>query len=565
MGAGAVHYELFVRRRPADDWALDHVGEGRQAMLADAEAALAERRAAAVRLVKERYDEATGRFSSVVVLEKGEPAPKRASATRRVDAAPPCTGPADLHTAHARERIGRLLEPFLLRRRVTPWELLHRPDLAEDLEASGAEVLGAVQRLAVAEAQARGVGVHEMVRAFQTLADRALERLVREGRRRVAPEVDAANFAVTAGRLAGHADGVWLLSLGVAGRLADAGWAQKLALAAELLESAPQLGPARSLAHRVLEPLLTELLAGPAPLEAVLPGAPDPGARLGVLTRLAAPGEAAQLAGLGGDLLRGLPELDGALARLGERIGDPAFTPLQRALAGRVLRELDGPRRLRPSDPDGEIELLRALAAVLTTGVGRLVAREDVQAAFTASSRRLVSADFVALFTARRGSALAEARALVRLCENVTGVMNKRQGARWLLGVLQSLRFETEVRAGPETPSARLAALAGLQRAAAGADLPEPEGRATATRIGEAGGWVEADAGVAAAIARSGAPPLVRAAALARLAAGEAAPLGPAADRARDEALRLLRRPEVRAAMAGAPETDEILRGLAAR
>ena len=540
MGASAVHYELFVRRRATDEWTLDHVGEGREAMLADAETVLAERRAAAVRVVKERFDEETGRFSSVVVLEKGEPAPRRASAVRRADAAPPCTGPADLHTAHARERIGRLLEAFLLRRRVTPWELLHRPDLAEELEASGAEVLGAVQRVAIPEAQARGVGVHEMVRAFQRLADQALERLVREGRRRVAPEIDAANFAVVAGRLAGHGEGLWLLSLGVAASLADAGWPEKLARVAELLEAAPRMGPGRALALRTVEPLLGELLAGPAPLDSVLTGAPDPGARLGVLARLAAPAEAALLAAAGGDALRGLPELAGVEARLAVLIGDPAFVPLQRALAARVLRELEGPRRLRPSDPEGEIELLRSLAALLTAGVGRLAPRDDVQAAFTASSRRLVSADFVTLFTADRASAVAEARALVRLCENVTGVINKRQGARWLLGVLQSLRFETEVRAGPETPAARLAALAALQRQAVAAGLPEAEARAASAHIGEAGGWVEADAGVAAA------------------------PLGPASDRARDEAMRLLRRPEVRGAMAGAPETAEILKGLAA-
>jgi len=49
---------------------------------------------------------------------------------------------------------------------------------------------------------------------------------------------------------------------------------------------------------------------------------------------------------------------------------------------------------------------------------------------------------------------------------------------------------------------------------------------------------------------------------LLRLAAGETAPLGPAADRAKSEAVRLFRAPESRAVLAAAPETLAPLRGL---
>ena len=63
-------------------------------------------------------------------------------------------------------------------------------------------------------------------------------------------------------------------------------------------------------------------------------------------------------------------------------------------LGRRILRELNGPRRLRPGDAVGEIDILRALAMSLTAASGKLLPLEDVQAAFSARSRMLVTGDF---------------------------------------------------------------------------------------------------------------------------------------------------------------------------
>ena len=73
---------------------------------------------------------------------------------------------------------------------------------------------------------------------------------------------------------------------------------------------------------------------------------------------------------------------------------------------------------------------------------------------------------------------------------------------------------------------------------------------------------IEADSRLSAALARAKAPPMHRLTLLLRLAAGESAPLGPAADRARSEALKLVRLPETRAALAEAPEQFETVRTL---
>ena len=562
MSAPEIHYELHVRRKPGGEWTLDHAAPDRAAVIAAAEELYAGGRCPGVRVMKEVYDPDEGRFSSVRILEKGgADAARRAPVRREPEAAPLCTGPADLYTAHARERIGRLMDAYLQRRRVTPWELLHRWDLAEELEASGGEVQGAVQRVAIPEAQARGASTHEMVRAFQKLADAALERLIRDGRRRRFPEVDAANFAVTAGRLCDVGEGAYLLGGGVAEHLAGAqGWGDKALRLVELLEAAPSVGRPRALAVRVLEPPLAEMLGGSAPLTEVLGVDLDLGAQLAVLVRIAVPEELETLAAASPETVRALPPLVGVAARLAGLVGGAGFDAVRAAVGGRLLKELKGPRRLRPADPDGEIELLRALAAILAAAAGRLLGREDVQAAFVERSKRLTESDFVAAHLAGRGGALAEARALVRLCENLTGPINRRAGARWLMATLTSLRFETEVRHGPDTPGARLGALAALQRAASSCGLPEAEAAAVHARLGEAGGWVEADAKLASGLARSDADILTRLGALMRLASGEAAPAGPAADRARVEAGKLLRTPGLRERLSASPELLASLR-----
>ncbi len=81
-------------------------------------------------------------------------------------------------------------------------------------------------------------------------------------------------------------------------------------------------------------------------------------------------------------------------------------------------------------------------------------------------------------------------------------------------------------------------------------------------KLGEIGGLVEADSRLVALLARAKAPVVHRLDLLLRLAVGEAAPLGPAADRARAEALKLLKAPDLRAEMSRSPEAAIRVKGL---
>ena len=283
----------------------------------------------------------------------------------------------------------------------------------------------------------------------------------------------------------------------------------------------------------------------------------DLGGALAALTVLAAPREAEMIRRMDAGVAVALPPPSPTASRLAALMELEAFEGVRSAIGKRVLAELNSPRRLRPHDPDGEIVLLRALAMVLTASAGRLLAIEDVQAAFMDRSKRLVAADFVTAYVASlaeadapQPSALVEVRGLIRLSENVVGVMNKKAACRWLAGALDALRFEKDVRSPRESPTVRLAALAELHRALTAAGLPEAETRKLQHRLSEAGGWVEGDANLCALVAGSSAPLSARATLLSRLALGEASPPGPCAERARAELARMLRDPSARAELA---------------
>ncbi|MFZ5670234.1 MAG: hypothetical protein ACOY4K_12125 [Pseudomonadota bacterium] len=562
MERGQVHYELFVRRQPGSGWTLDIATENRTRAVEAAELALAEGRVAAVRVTKETLDPETREFRSVTILSKGAPERTRTRKVRE-GAEPLCVSPSDLYTGHARERIGRLLDNWLTRNRATPFELLHRPDLVEKLEAAGVELQHAIQKVAIPEAQARGVGVHEIIRTFQGLAERAIDRLLKDHRRGRLPNLEREAFAAAVERLAGDPDQGYLLGAGVAAALAPAAtWSEKVARLLDLADALPEDPQLRPAALQVLEQPLAEILGSRAGLAELLGPDLDLGGQLAAMTRLAGSDAVEALIGLDAKVARIMPPLSPPAARLAAWMSGACFENGRVAIAQRVLRELTGPRRLRPGDAEGEIDLLRGLAMALTAAGGRILSLDDIHGAFSARSKMLVASDFVEALLREEMTAVEEIEALLRLAENVTGSANKRQAARWLAANISALRFEKEMRQGAGSPAARLATLAALQKSVLRIGLVSEDAGPLQARLGEVGGLIEADGKIVAALARAPAPAAHRLNLLLRMAAGEAAPLGPAADRARVEALRLVRSPDAREELAKAPEVLERMRAL---
>jgi hypothetical protein len=560
--AGPVHYEIYIRKTAPAPWTLMQATEDRKQAIEVAEETLADKRAVAVRVTKETLDPDTMEFTSVTVLTRGAPeAPKKRVV--EADDRPNCMTPQDFYTPHARELIGRVLEDWLGRNGVTVFELLHRPDLVERLEASGVEVQHAIQKVAIPESQATGQATHDLIRHYQKLAETAMERVVVAGRKNLFPDLANRSLADVAHRLAGSSDRAFVMGGVISGALIGVRGARaRLERLMDLADRAPMDGPPRALVMVGIEQILCEMMGSRTCLSEILGPALDQGGSLAAVVRMVAPREIETLIRMDPKMALLMPAVDGPAARLGVRLEAGEYPILSAALARMVLRELQGPRRLRPTDAPGEIDILRTLAMSLTATAGRLLTLEEVQNAFTERSKSLVTADFVQAYVDPCETVLCEAEQLTRLCENVTGVANKRSAARWLAACVTSLRFEQEMRTAPQTAARKLQALALLHRSVRAAALSEHDTEQIGGAIGHVGGVVEAEAKLTAQLARAPAPPHQKLAALLRLAAGETAPFGPAADRAKAEAIKLFRAPEARAALTASPEQIAPLKSL---
>ena len=562
MDREQVHYEVFVRRQANAGWALELATESRGRALEEAETILTEKRAISVRVTKETLDPDTREFKMVVLLTKGEPDKARA-AKAKAEFEPLCVSPQDLYTSHARDRIGRLLDGWLQRNGVTPFELLHRADLIEQLDAAGMDLQHAIQKIAIPEAQAQGITVHEVIRAFQRLVKSSVERVIKDAKRGAFPKVDAKSFAAAAEKLIGEPERHYQLGGAVAGAIAGADrWSEKVNLLLDLADAAPRSQAGRALAMQVIEQPLGEILGSKAGLTELIGADLELGSSLAAMTRLAAAETVDALAEIEPVVARAMPPLKSSAARLANWLDGPHFECVRAAIAKRVLAELAGTRRLCPDDPAGEIAMLRALAMALTAASGRLMTLDEVQEVFIQRSSMLVRGDFVEAYLAKDRTPLGEVQALLWLAENVTGPANKRAASKWVAGMIGSLKFETSVRDSADSPAAKLGSLAGLQRTVHRAGLIDEETQPMIAKLGEIGGMVETDSRLVSILGKSNAPVVSRLSALLRLATGESAPTGPAADRAKLEALKLLRVPETRSALAQTPEAVEQVRGL---
>ena len=565
MAEEPVHYEVFIRCGVRTGWSLDLACELRSVAIETAEEALTQKRAIGVKVLKETL-RATGDYDSVVILARGdlEP-PRRAGRGGDGPPAPLCLSAHDLYTVHGRARIGRLFEGWLRRQRVTAFELLHRPDLVEQLDAAGLEIQHAIQKVAVPEAQATGASTHEVIRRFQQLADRAVARLLGDARRGVFPELARDGLGATLQRAAAGEAPAYLLGVAVARHLADAGeWTDKIERLLDLADACPEQ-PERALLFHVLEQPLCEILGGRAVLAEMLSGASDLGRDLSLLMRLAAPRQVEALAVHDPELARGIPEIGEELARLARWLQAPGFAGVRAALGRRVLDELNGPRRLHPDDPAAEIRTLRALARLLIL-CPQAAAAQDVEAAFVARSRRLLSPGFVHDYLEGTvGGPLGEMAALVRLAENVVGGANKLLAGDWLHALAGAHRFERDLRAGSEGPAYKLAQLAELQHAITRVGLEPDRQQALAERLGELADRVETDTRLIQAVVRASSGAVGRLLILLRMANGDCAPVGPVSRRAGAEALKLARDPlhraELSAPSEGAARVRQLLRG----
>jgi hypothetical protein len=392
---------------------------------------MAAEKATGVKVVKETYNDDTGDFLTLKIFEDGHNQVKLAPAQEDAPHALPCFKPEDLYSYHARQTMSRLLTDFLARNKVTITELIHRADLLEKLEATGTLYQHAIQKVAVAQAANSTTPVQQIVKALNELATQAFNRVYRDQRKGLFPNPELGQFAELAQKLADQGDASYVFNGALARHLTDAtGWDQKVLMLITVMETAPSDDAPRKLVLSSVDAILAEILGGSAALHDLMGPADNLGQAMNNLVTLF----------LGKMPAAGAP--GGGLTALTHHFAADDLPEARTAVASRIIAEFKSNKRLCPDFMVEELKTLRAMANRIVMGVGKYLSHEDLIAAFTLRSKRLVANEGM-------GEHIAEApveekiERILFVEDNIIGAENKRQLASYISPILNSAAFES--------------------------------------------------------------------------------------------------------------------------
>ena len=444
-----IHYEIFKRVGAKGGWTMHDVRSDRDSAVAMAQELMAAEKATGVKVVKETYNDDTGDFLTLKIFEDGHNQMKVAPAQEDAPHAIPCFKPEDLYSYHARQTMSRLLTDFLSRGKVTITELIHRADMLEKLEATGTVYQHAIQKVAVAQAANTTTPVQQIVKSLNELTTQAFNRVYRDQRKELFPDPAPEQFAELAAKLAGQGDAAYIFNGALARHLKVAkGWDHKVLMLITIMEKPPTEEAPRKLVLSSVDAILAEILGGSAALQDLMGPAENLGQALNQLVNL---------------FLGKLPEGSKAgLAALTHHFAADDLPEARTAVANRIVAEFKSNKRLCPEFMVEELKTLRSMANRIVMGVGKYLSHEDLIAAFTLRSKRLVANEAM-------GQHIAEApieekiERILFVEDNIIGAENKRQLSTYIMPVLNSAAFENYFQ-NPKVPLVqRLQRLAQLQ------------------------------------------------------------------------------------------------------
>ena len=532
MAQKEIHYEIFRRQGSKGGWSLHDVSSGREKALEMAAELIAEGKATGVKVVKETYDGDTGDYLSLKIFEDGHTKQKVDPAAEDMPHALPCFKPDDLYSYHARATLARLLRDFLARNKITVTELLHRADCLETLEATGTTYQHAVQKVAVAQASSTSIPVQQIIKTLNDLATKAINRVYRDARNNYFPEVAPGGFGALAAKLARKSDGGYVFNGALARYLAPMkSWSEKLLALLAVMGEAPAEEPGRTLLLDSIDTITAEILAGSAALHELIGESENLGEALMVLVHLFL-----------GKMLDDDRHREGLVA-LAEQFATNGLPSSRTAIANRIIAELKNTRRLCPQSLLNELTTLRKLANSLVLGDPRYISHENLIAAFTLRSRRLVVNESIGEYLAEMSTLDAKVERLLHIEENIIGAENKRQLGGILLQIVSSTAFQDHFLSTSTPVMARLRKLAELQARVLRSNFQDNQRRDFADWLDRVASEVERRSKVLNSLQNNLPGSVERAIAILKLCTGNVLTEGRVSARARDIVLVSLGQP----------------------
>ncbi|SDM38950.1 hypothetical protein [Maricaulis salignorans] len=533
--AADTHYEVFVKKNRKAAWTLHEAQNDREMAIRLAHDIFAQNKIGSVRVTKEVYDEEARTFRSVPICELGEEKfaeddDKNGTATL------PCLTPEDLSKPHARDTIRRVLTAWFERLQALPMELLHRPDLVEQLEASGTDLQHAVQKVAIASAKDGDANVHGYVKQLNELIQQALTRIYQDARAQRLPEYpDSKPFKDIVNEIHAGDQRAYLLRSAMAARLKSAKrYSDKLEALMDMAGTLGEDSPVRDFALTEIDNYAAEVISFDAGMTALLGSCRDLGETLQRLACLFDGDE-------GADAINFAPNV---CKRLTISIGKGEMDACRAVVAQSLLTELQRPKRLRPSSLPGELRLARELAQKLVMSPDSLLPTDALIKAFAARSARLLHPETIDELLKGAADSNEELERLLALEENLVGEANKQKLAGYAHGLLGSQNMLSWYLRGPNKPLERLAALTAHQRRVLKGQYPAREKAELAGAIDGLGMKVIDESKILNAVEAGDRPALDKATGLLRLATAGALPTGQCSSDAQARAMRHLKSAE---------------------
>lgn len=527
-----IHFEVFLKKNRKAAWTLYEAHDDRETAIRLAHEVFANNKIGSVRVTKERYDEEAHTFRSVPICELGEE--KFAEDEEKNGTASlPCLTPDDLSKPHARDTIRRVLTAWFERMQALPMELLHRPDLVENLEASGTDLQHAVQKVAIASAKDSDANVHGFVKQLNELIQQALTRIYQDARAERLPSFpDSKPFHEIATEIHAGDHRAYQLRAAMADRLKSAKtYSLKLDALMEMTNALPGEAGARDFAMGEIDNYAAEVISFDAGMASLLGPCRDLGETLERLTCLFD----------GDDTADAINYAPAVCKRLTRTIGKGEMDACRTVIAHALLTELQRPKRLRPTSLQEEVRLARELAQKLVMSPNSLLPTDALIKAFAARSARLLHPETIDELLKESRDPNEELERLLALEENIVGEANKQKLAGYAHGMLGSQNAQSWFLRGPNQPLERLASLTGHQRRVLKGQYPAREKAELAAALDALGMKIIDESKILNAVEAGNRPALDKATGLLRLAVAGALPVGQCAADAQARAVRQLK------------------------
>ncbi|HEX2592906.1 MAG TPA: hypothetical protein VHL34_15505 [Rhizomicrobium sp.] len=529
--AQEIHFEIFKRVGAKGGWSMHDVSSSRDAALKVAEELMKAEKATGVKVIKETYNPETGDYLSLKIYEDGHTKMKVDKAAEDVPHAIPCFQPDDLYSYHARSTIARLLTDFLARNRWTVTELIHRADALEKLEATGTQFQHAIQKVAVAQAATTTTPVSQIVKSLNELATKSIHRVYRDDREKRFPVVTPGKFGALATKLAETPGpgAAYVLNGAIANHLRPAkAWDEKLALLLKLMPELPAEGKGRDLLLASIDQIAAEMLNGSAALHELIGEHENLGEALAAMVRLFSGNQAAANQGM---------------TLLAQHFKADELSEARTAVANRILAEMKSVKRLSHLGVTHELMLLRQIANSLVLAQGKYLSHEDIIAAFTLRSKRLVAHEAIGNLLSDAKDVDEKIERLLSVEENIIGAENKRQLTTFLMPILQSNAFDAHFLQAKTPPLTRMQRLAELQARVRRSGFQDKERREISDLFDKTASEIDEKGKVLETIDSRAATNVERAQTLLRLFASNSITEGRLSAKAREIILGCLARP----------------------